>query len=131
MTTRVLSFYDLFLDADFKKAWLEGKSDVYNKMLYGVGVDVEKGYSVIDRLHRPLSSRDKVPVLGPMLEHYQRTDPAWLKSGYASVEDIIEATSDSFMRADLLSMNRQSNFTGNAIDKYGSNDVETGEEKCE
>lgn len=128
-STRTWSMHDLMSDADFKKAVVENNKAKMDELLYQVGVDVKQGWEIIERLHRPLSFKNyEDPIYGPMVEYTPRTDPTWLKSGYATIEDVIEATSDSFMRAELMTMNKQSNFTGNAMDKYGDSAVDIGDE---
>ena len=107
-STHVWSMHDLMSNADFKKAVVDGNKAKMEELLYQVGVDVQQDWDIIDRLHRPLSFKNyEEPIYGPMVEYFPRTDAAWLKSGYATVEDIIEATPDSHMRASLICMNRQ------------------------
>lgn len=130
MSTRVLSFHDLMLDSEFKKAVTENNKQKMDELLYQVGVDVSQGWNVIERLHRPLSFKNyEEPIYGPMVEYSPRTDKEWLKSGYATTEEVIDATTDSFLRAELMTMSKQSNFTGDSMNKYGSNSAEDIEEK--
>lgn len=99
--TQVLSFHDLFLDQDFKKAWMKEDKQTINKLLYSVGVDITKEYNVISRTHRPLSFKNKQPIVGPMLEYQTRTDPKWLSSPYATWEEKLEACEDVTLKDEL------------------------------
>lgn len=99
--SQVFSFYDLFLDANFKKAWMKEDKETIEKLLYMVGVDTTKEYKVIDRLHRPLSFKNKEPVKGPMLEYQQRVDKQWLSSPYATWDEKLEACEDVTLKDQL------------------------------
>jgi len=123
--TRVWSMHDLMSNVDFKQAVVDNDKKTINTLLYQVGVDTSQEWKIVERLHKPLSFKNyEEPIFGPMVEYFPRTDKSWLTSGYASVEDVIEATPDSFMRSELMGMNRQSNFTGQGMDQYGCSEVD-------
>lgn len=101
MDTTVLSMYDLMSDKVFAKAVLEGDIDTVNKLLYLVGVDVLRGYTITNRVHRPLMSRDKLPIEGGVLVYVERQDKEWIQSGCASIDAVINSSTDEFLREDL------------------------------
>jgi hypothetical protein len=98
-----LSIYDLLQIPTFKKAAVEGNRSVVNKVLWDNGLDVISGYAEVERLHRPLTS--KVPFEGMRYEGVERSDQAWLKSGYASLDALCQDTDDVYLRDELLSLN--------------------------
>lgn len=99
--SQVLSFFDLFLDQEFKKAYMAQDKKRVDELLFVVGVDVTKEYHVIDRLHRPLSFKTNDIVKGPMLEYEQRVDKQWLSSPYATWEEKLEACEDVTLKDQL------------------------------
>ncbi len=90
------------------------------RVLYENGVDVSLGWHTERLLHRNLQNKvvDTIRFSG-----IQRRDAEWKRVGM-SLEDQIANTKDSFLKADLMTMSRSSNFSGDLIDKYG----EEGEE---
>lgn len=118
------SFFDLEQHPDWQEAWKSQDRERVTKILYSLGCDTNYGWEITVCSHRTRTTNQI--EYGPRLGFKQRTDKNWIKN--LTVEDQIAATSDVFLRADLLSINRQSNFTGQAMDKYGSSDVEVGEE---
>lgn len=99
--SQVLSFFDLFLDPEFKKAYMNQDKKRVDELLFQVGVDVTKEYNVIERLHRPLSAKTNEPIKGAMLEYSPRQDKQWLKSGYASWDEQLDACEDVTLKDQL------------------------------
>jgi hypothetical protein len=110
-----LSFVDLEKDPEWNTAWRAQDEEKVEGLLYKYGADVKFGFEVEVVLHRPRCSNQA--EYGPKINFVQRTDAAWLP--YLSTEDLIATTSDVFMRSELMTMNRRSNFSGDLIDKYG------------
>ena len=110
-----LSFVDLEKDAEWNTAWRGQDEKKVEELLYKYGADVKFGFEVEVCLHRPRCSNQA--EYGPKINFVQRGDKAWLP--YLSTEDLIATTSDVFMKAELMGMNRRSNFSGDLIDKYG------------
>lgn len=110
-----LSLYNLFTNKEFKIAYLAGGKKKVNELLHTVGVDLEQGWCIVDRLHRPLGS--KVVVNGAVLLYKERTDDKWIKGGYASMEAVIRSTGDLDTRIEMMRMQDAYLGTGKLIDK--------------
>lgn len=110
-----LSFLDLELDPEWNKAWREQDEKKIEALLYKYGADISFGWEVEVCLHRPRTS--KAVEYGPRFNFVSRTDKAW--QPYMSTEELIAATSDKHLKAELIGMSRQSNFSGAAIEEYG------------
>lgn len=110
-----LSLYNLFTNKEFKIAYLAGDKEKVNELLHTVGVDLEQGWCIVDRLHRPLGS--KVVVNGAVLLYKERTDDTWIKGGYASMEAVIRSTGDLDTRIEMMRMQDAYLGTGKLIDK--------------
>lgn len=102
--TTSLSMYDLMSVTEFREAVLREDVVKLDSLLYDVGVDVEKGYMIADRLHRPLTSKDNTPVVGGMLIYIERKDTEWIESGCASMEAVIKSSVDRELQHDLWRM---------------------------
>lgn len=72
--------------------------------LWELGMDIHKQMVVDACKHRNL---DDEVVLGYRYMGFERTDPAWLNSGYASLGAHICSTPDHSLRAELFNMARQ------------------------
>ena len=105
-----LSLSDLIL----VDGWQANDIESVERILYENGIDVELGWCTERLLHRNLQNKvvDTIRFCG-----IQRGDKEWLP--YMNVEDMIAATSDFYLKADLMVMSRRSNFSGDLIDKYG------------
>ena len=110
-----LSLYNLFTNKEFKIAYLAGDKKKVNELLHSVGVDLEQGWCIVDRVHRPLGS--KVVVKGAVLLYKERTDDKWIKGGYASMEAVIRSTGDLDTRIEMMRMQDAYLGTGKLIDK--------------
>lgn len=110
-----LSLYNLFTNKEFKIAYLAGDKKKVNELLHTVGVDLEQGWCIVDRLHRPLGS--KVVVNGAVLLYKERTDDKWIKGGFASMEAVIRSTGDLDTRIEMMRMQDAYLGTGKLIDK--------------
>ena len=117
-----LSFVDLEKDPQWLTVWRDQDEAKVEELLYKYGADVQFGFEVEVCLHRPRCSNQA--DYGPKINFVQRTDAEWLP--YLSTEDMIAATTDSYLKADMMVMSRRSNFSGDLIDKYG----EEGDEVC-
>lgn len=101
MTDFSLSLSDLLLVDGFKEAYSKEDHRTVNKILFMNGLDVKKKVDVVVALHRNL--RNQI-VTCERYEGCERMDEAWLKSGYASMYAIIEATGDDNLRHTLRIM---------------------------
>lgn len=117
--TSSLSLYDLLAQKEFNLAMREGDDKRIDELLYSVGVDVSLGYQVVERLHRPLST--KQVVNGSMVIYTERTDKEWIGSGAASMEAIIASVKDSSVRAEMRSMQDAYMSTGKLISMLEGN----------
>lgn len=111
--TSSLSLYDLLAQKEFNLAMREGDDKRIDELLYSVGVDVSLGYQVVERLHRPLST--KQVVNGSVVIYTERTDKEWIGSGAASMEAIIASVKDSSVRAEMRAMQDAYMSTGKLI----------------
>ena len=111
-----LSLSDLVL----VDGWKLNDVEVVERILYENGIDVVLGWNTDTLPHRNLHNKavNTLRFCGT-----QRKDNNWRKVGM-SLEDQIANTKDCFLKAELMGMNRRSNFSGDLIDKYG----ETGDE---
>ena len=117
--TSSLSLYDLLAQKEFNLAMREGDDKRIDELLYSVGVDVSLGYQVVERLHRPLST--KQVVNGSMVIYTERTDKEWIGSGAASMEAIIASVRDSSVRAEMRAMQDAYMSTGKLINMLEGN----------
>lgn len=113
-----LSFVDLERDPEWNVAWREQDEQKVEELLYKYGADIQYGWTVEVCLHRPRTSNSA--EYGPKVNFVERTDKEWLP--FLSTEDMIAATTDSYLKADLMVMSRRSNFSGDLIDKYGEDE---------
>lgn len=113
-----LSFVDLEKDPQWLTVWRDQDEAKVEELLYKYGADVQFGFEVEVCLHRPRCSNQA--DYGPKINFVQRTDAEWLP--YLSTEDMIAATTDSYLKADMMVMSRRSNFSGDLIDKYGEDE---------
>lgn len=117
--TSSLSLYDLLAQKEFNLAMREGDDKRIDELLYSVGVDVSLGYQVVERLHRPLST--KQVVNGSMVIYTERTDKEWIGSGAASMDAIIASVKDSSVRAEMRAMQDAYMSTGKLISMLEGN----------
>ena len=113
-----LSFVDLELDPEWNIAWKSQNKQKVEELLYKYGADIRYGFDVEVCLHRPRVSNSIEH--GPKIVFKERTDKEWLP--YMSTEDQIANTTDAYLKADLIVMSQQSNFSGDLIDKYGEDE---------
>ena len=113
-----LSFLDLELDPEWNTAWKSQNKQKVEELLYKYGADIRYGFDVEVCLHRPRVSNSIEH--GPKIVFKERTDKEWLP--YMSTEDQIANTTDAYLKADLIVMSQQSNFSGDLIDKYGEDE---------
>lgn len=98
-----LSVSDLLLVDGFAQAFAKGAEGLPEVMtiLHTNGMDTNKKVELVLCQHRNL--RNNV-VLCERYEGSERLDPAWIKSGYASLDAQIEAEGDSNLRYTLRTM---------------------------
>lgn len=113
-----LSFLDLERDPEWNTAWKSQNKQKVEELLYKYGADIRYGFDVEVCLHRPRVSNSIEH--GPKIVFKERTDKEWLP--YMSTEDQIANTTDAYLKADLIVMSQQSNFSGDLIDKYGEDE---------
>lgn len=106
MTEYSLSMGDLMLVDGFKEAVKAADDTQLKRYLYKNGMDTNLDYELHTCLHRTLQGR---AFHGPRYEGRERLDPAWIKSGCASMDAIIESTADAETRKDLRIMNFERN----------------------
>lgn len=104
MTDFSLSFSDLMLVDGFKEAVVSSDTQAVNRILFTNGMDVSKKFGIRTCNHRNLQGKE---FNGPRFEGQERLDQAWIKSGAASMEAIIESTKDPVMRHELRVMSTQ------------------------
>lgn len=97
-----ISLHNLFSNKEFKAAYLSEDKEKVEKLLYSIGVDLEYGWCIVDRLHRPLGSNEVVQ--GGVMLYMERVDDEWLRGGCASMEALIRGTKDPSVRSEMLSM---------------------------
>lgn len=112
--TSTISLTDLMLNKEFAEKVESSGIEECGELLHSIGVDLEYGVDWINRLHRPLSSKE--PRYGYMLLYKERLDKEWIKSGYASMEAIIASTEDLDTRRELNRMQDCYLTTGKVID---------------
>lgn len=81
-----------------------------DELLWQIGFDPKLGYELNACLHRPLTAKTNEPVYGIRVEGWERSDPEFMKSGFASWENKLEQL-DPHLRDDLMSLSKESNFT--------------------
>lgn len=104
MTEYSLSFSDLMLVDGFREAVVSSDAQAVNRILFTNGMDVSKKFEIRTCNHRNLQGKE---FNGPRFEGQERLDQAWIKSGAASMEAIIESSDDSHMRVTLRTMSKQ------------------------
>lgn len=110
-----LSFSDLEVDPEWDDAWKGQDVAKVEELLYKYGCEVTHGWKVEVLNHRPRTSN--IAVYGPRISFVARTDKEWEQ--YMTMEELIDKSTDRFMRAELKSMSRQSNFSGDLVDSHG------------
>lgn len=106
-----LSLSDLIL----VDGWKADDMVSVERVLYENGIDVAQGWHTERLLHRNLQNKvvDTLRFSG-----VQRRDDNWKRVGM-SLEDQIANCKDSFLKAELMTISQQSNFSGSLIDQYG------------
>ena len=102
MAENYLSFYDLNQVTGFKSAKETNNKEEFERILYENGADLSFGYRVLNCLHRPRTS--PIEYDGLMVRFVERMDKAWLKSGAASLEAIIDSSKDRSLIKELNSL---------------------------
>lgn len=114
-----LSFYDLLQIPAFKLAAQQNCKETMDRVLWECGMDTNQNYEIVWTTHRALTTN--IPQENYLVMGWGRTDKSFIESGYARLEDIIAASGDSSLRAELLGLNPQ----GSMIDtEYDANDLD-------
>lgn len=113
-----LSLYNLFAVNEFKVAYLGGDKKKVDELLYAVGVDLDEGWCIVNKCHRPLGGKEVLN--GGVLLYKERVDDEWIKGGYASIEAVIRSTKDCDTRAVMLEMQDGYMSTGKVLDRCKS-----------
>lgn len=108
MADYALSFHDLMLVDGFKEAYEIQNSKVFESILQTNGFDVSLGYELVACNHRTINN---IEYYGIRVEGFERTDPAWIATGCASLEARIESTNDKSLRKTLRVMSYQGTLT--------------------
>jgi hypothetical protein len=114
MTDFNLSLGDLMLITGFKEAVQSADDTQLKRYLYQNGMDTNIDFELHTCLHRTLTG---MAFHGPRYEGRERLDDKWIKSGYASLDAIIESTGDVEVRKDLRVMSYERNEYDNFIAK--------------
>lgn len=104
MADYALSFHDLNLVDGFKEAQASNNKKVFEAILYTNGMDTSLGYELVACKHRTIN---KIEYDGVRVQGFERIDAAWIATGCASPEAIIESTPDITLRHELRMMSRE------------------------
>jgi hypothetical protein len=99
---RSLSFYDLLQLPDFKLASKLDDKEAMERIIWSLGVDVAKPYELQDVLHRPLTNNEAWQ--GLRVHGFSRLDREWIKSGHATLEEIMASCTDDSLLDELNSL---------------------------
>lgn len=99
-----ISEYDLALHPDIVGNPSKAPKELLNRCLWDLGCDT-KGYKIVTVKcrHRTLAGKSKVGLLYCCVE---RSDPEWMRSGYATTQGIISNERDWELQNDLRRLNR-------------------------
>ena len=101
-----ISFTDLLTLPDFKLASKVNDTEAMNRILYNLGMDVEKGYELNFCTHRALTTN--IPQENYLVMGWERLDDAHIKSGNASLNAIIASSEDESLQKELLGLDPHS-----------------------
>lgn len=97
-----LSFHDLFLVNGFKEAYDSQNIKVFEAILKTNGMEVDLGYELVASTHRTINN---ILYTGIRVQGFERTDPAWIATGCASIDAHIRSVKDEEVRKHLRRMN--------------------------
>jgi len=115
LVEKAVSLFDLMQFPESKNAVVNNDKAVLEKILHGIGFDVEKGYVITESVKHRASSTNQ-EVFCPRIEGYERQDEKWLKSGNASEDAVIGYCNDPHLRATLRVIGQRANHTAAVID---------------
>jgi hypothetical protein len=104
MATHVLSLSDLMLIEDWTKAAKENNKREIYRGFYLNGVDISKPIEYEVCTHKNL--RGQTVTCGRILAT-ERSDAAWLNSGAASKQAVMESIKDGYLVKELNAMSQQ------------------------
>lgn len=83
---RIISLSDMYTaNNQFTEKYAQDNPDVIKDLLYELGIDIKQPYEHQVNTHRNFFNKE---YTGSRWVGYERTDQAWLESGYASQEAI-------------------------------------------
>lgn len=100
-----LSFFDLLQYPLFKMAARLDDTKLMKTIFYEAGLDVSKGFEIIERLHRPVTSNQ--PWKGLRVEGFERLDRDYIQNMRPSLDAVIASSGDESLIAELRSLNPQ------------------------
>lgn len=97
-----------------------------NNALHEIGFQVQH-IEIEECLHRPFFSPNNEPWKGKRFVSFERQDTEWLRSGKATLENIIYANEDETHKLDLLMMSQRATPTADIIDHISVGRTSEGE----
>lgn len=120
------SVSDLIREKGFQKAFGEDNKQAIYALLHSLGMDINRGVEERCCTHR---NRKNEVVTCVRYEGWERTERAWITSGYASVDAYIDSTNDYSLKQELLNMGRTGeSFSEHELIDNSISEVERGEE---
>lgn len=104
---RSISIVDLAKIPGAVEVIQRNKQEEVANLLHQIGFDTTYGWELNECLHRPLTAKTKEPFFGIRVKGFERCDPEWIKSGYASAEAILDSCTDNTLRDELVRINKQ------------------------
>jgi len=101
--TNYLSFLDLERHPGWKEAWFGQDKEMFEKLLFSMGVDLDYGYEIRVTMHRSrICNRVEY---GPRIDFRERTDDFWMRN-MMQTEDVVRHTKSEIARVGMtLAMN--------------------------
>lgn len=94
-----LSFIDMMKHPKWGDNGSVPETKVFEEILYEMGADLEYGYSVEVRTHRPRT--DKRAITCEWVHFRERNDDYWMNNGMA-IEDVIRETKSEISRVGMI-----------------------------
>lgn len=108
MVPKNISFYILMDDSEFKEAVKNNDETKMEEILYKYGIDTYLPYQIVSCEHRVFPSTDNpLTFNGPLVQGVERQDKDWMNAGYSSFENVVDASNDPSLRAELKWIGRQ------------------------
>lgn len=94
-----VSFIDMMKHPKWGDNGSVPETKVFEEILYEMGADLEYGYSVEVRAHRPRT--DKRAITCEWVHFKERCDVVWMETGMA-IEDVIRETKSEISRVGMI-----------------------------